>query len=89
MPENTLQVVRQSWPNAFLSVDPATFDYAVRKYIAASREHDIPIERALARLKRELMSMTPVNGDLKRAGELTERAVQLVITEYYGSPEPS
>ncbi|HJU89777.1 MAG TPA: hypothetical protein VJ672_10320 [Gemmatimonadaceae bacterium] len=83
MPENALDIVRRSWSGAFLSADEDTFDAAVRKYIYAARTHDMPIERTIARLKQELHSLTPIEGDFKRAGELVERAVQLVIAEYY------
>lgn len=83
MPENALQHVRQSWSGAFLAADVPTFDAAVRNYMRVARDHGIPMERLLARLKSELASLTPIGGDQERASQLAHRAVDIVIREYY------
>jgi hypothetical protein len=83
VPENALHRIRECWPGVFLSADDATFDAAVRSYMRAARDHDLPIERTIAMLKLELRSLTPIDGNVGRADELIQRAVQIVIAEYF------
>jgi pilus assembly protein TadC len=75
--------LRRTWSYVLVAADEHAFDDAVRDYMRAARKAGMPIERVIVTVKQELGTLTPIGAESHRAGALVQRAVQIVITEFF------
>jgi hypothetical protein len=83
VPAEAMSHLRRTWSYMLVAADEHAFDDAVRDYMRAARKAGMPIERVIVTMKQELGTLTPAGAEFHRASALVQRAVQIVITEFF------